>query len=267
MDGKQVGPGHKNIPRPTDFYTEVEKGRVPGHSIVHKFGHGVVGTTLAPLTISGVYQVPTVATSLEFVSSDVNDTFLGSGARTIQFTGIDENWNETVFTIETNGTTAVPLPTDLLRLYTWDVLTSGTYATGLAGSHVGALTVRAAEAGATWSIIENAPFPAGRSEIGAYTVPNGVRAYIIQQELHGDSVKSVDVFLFKRTGADIIVAPFSPMTTLSHWVGISGINATDFKAPVDGLPAKTDIGYMGLISNGTGNISVHFSILLIADGY
>jgi hypothetical protein len=255
------------IKRPTDFYTEVEKGNVPGHSIVHKFGHGNVGTTVAPLCVSGVYQTPTSAVSLEFVSDDPADTALGLGAREIQFKGLDENWDEVIQTIDTNGTTAVLLPTDLLRLYSWEVIGSGTYASSVAGSHVGSLEVRVAGAGATWSLIENAIFPAGRSEIGAYTVPNGFRAYIIQQEIHGDSAKSVDVILFKRPDADTVVAPFSAMTTLSHYVGVKGINQTDFKAPVDDMPARTDLGYMGIVSAQTADISVHFSILLIKDGY
>lgn len=264
---KGVGPGHQPISRPTDFYTEVEKGQVPGHSIVHKFGHGNVGTTMVPLTVSGVYQTPMSAVALEFVSNSDNDTSDGAGAREITYIGINSNYDEVTFTLDTNGQTPVALSVDLLRLYRWFVSASGTYAGGGIGSHAGVLTTRIASAGATWSEIELVPFPGGQSEIGAYTVPNGFSAYIIQQELHGDSAKSVDVVLFKRTGIDIVTAPFSAMTTMSHYVGIKGINATDFKAPIDNIPARTDIGYMGIVSNGTADVSIHFSILLIKDGY
>lgn len=269
MDGKQVGPGHKNIPRPTDFYTEVEKGRVPGHSIVHKFGHANVGTTMVPVTNSLVYQMPLSAISLEFVSDDANDTALGSGAREITFIGIDENYAEVTFSIATNGLTAVPLPTNLLRLYRWGVSPrgSGTYATTLIGSHVGTLTVRAVGAGVTWSIIQPDPYPSSQSEIAFYTVPDGFRAFIAQQDISVDSVKSVEVNLIARTGIDIVVAPFDPMKVVVHYIGLTGGNPTDFKAPIDSFPARTDIGYMGKISNGTADITIHFSILLIADTY
>lgn len=264
---KGVGQGHLPIARPNDFYTEVEKGNVPGHSIVHKFGHSNVDTTLTPLTISGTYQTPTSATVLEFVSDSANDNVSGVGAREITLVGIDSNYNEITQTLIPDGLTPVPLSKELLRLYRWYVSSSGRYANMLFGSHVGTLTIRGGGSGPTWSTIENIPFPAGQSEIGAYTVPNGFRAYIIQQEIHGDSAKSVDVVIFKRTGIDIVTVPFSPMRILSHYVGIKGINATDFKAPLDNIPAKTDFGYMGIVSNGTADVSVHFSILLIKDGY
>lgn len=266
--GGPVGRTHLPVDkRNSDFLIEVGKGNIPGHSYRHKFGHGTVGQTIAPLCVSGVYQTPLAPVSLEFISDDPADTALGLGAREIEFTGINGNYNETTFTIDTNGTTAVPLPTDLLRLFSWGVLGSGTYATAIAGSHAGGLTVRVAGAGATWSQIETSPFPAGRSEIGAYTVPLGFTGYIIQQELHVDSAKSVDVVIFKRPGINIVTAPFTAMTTMSHYVGVTGINSTDYKVPLDSIPAMTDIGYMGIVTAQTADISVHFTIMLVADGY
>lgn len=255
---------------PENFFVEVEKGNIPGHSIIHKFGHGSVGTTMVPLTISGVYKAPAAVVSLEIVSDDLADALDDVGAFEYTITGIDANYDEITQVIAahaTLGTTAVAVPIDLLRVYRWFVSASGTYASATAGSHAGTLTLRVSGGGATWSQIELTPFPAGQSEIGAYTVPDGFRAYIIQQELHGDSAKSVDVVLWKRSGIDIIVAPFTPMTTMSHYVGVKGINATNFKAPMDSLPARTDFGYMGIVTSGTADVSVHFSIMLVADGY
>lgn len=255
---------------PENFYVEIEKGNITGHSIVHKFGHGNVGTTMVPLTISGAYQTPTAAVALEIVSSDLADALDDVGAFEYTVIGIDANYDEVTQVIAahaTLGTTAVAVPTSLLRVYRWYVSASGTYANATAGSHAGTLTLRVAGAGATWSQIELAPFPAGQSEIGAYTVPDGFRAYIIQQELHGDSAKSVDVVLFKRSGIDTVVAPFTAMTTMSHYVGIKGSNPTDFKSPMDSLPARTDFGYMGTVASGTAAVSVHFSIMLVKDGY
>jgi hypothetical protein len=263
----EIAANKKGVHNPSDFYTEVERGRVPGHSIVHKFGHAKVGTTMVPITNSLVYQTPTTPVSLEFLSDDANDTALGTGAREITFTGIDINYDEVTFTIPTDGENPVALPTDLLRLYRWYVSASGVYATLTAGSHVGTLTVRVAGVGATWSIIEPTPFPASQSEIAIYTVPNGVRAYIVEQDISVDSAKSVEVSLFRRTGIDNIVAPFDPMRVVVHYVGISGGNPHDFRAPIDHFTARTDFGYMGKISNGTADITIHFSILLIEDGY
>lgn len=249
------------------FFVEVAKGNVPGHSIVHKFGHSDVGTTLQPITFSGVYKTPTTAVALEFVSDDVNDTAAGTGAREITITGIGVNYDEITQVIATNGTTAVAIPISLLRLYEWYVSASGTYATQSAGSHVGTLIIRVASAGATWSAIDDIAFPHGRSEIGVYTIPDGYRGYIIHQDIDVDSNKSAEITIFKREGIDIITAPFTPMTVVSDYVGVSGHRPGFLKIPMNSFPARTDIGFMGRIASGTADITVHFGILLIEDGY
>ena len=114
--------------RERDWYTEVAKGNVPGHSLVHKFGATDAGTTMAPVTVSGFYRVPTAATALEFVSDDANDDAAGTGAREVTVVGLDENWAEVTQTVVTDGLTPVALGTDLIRLYRWYVSSSGTYA-------------------------------------------------------------------------------------------------------------------------------------------
>lgn len=255
---------------PADFYTEVEKGNVPGHSIVHKFGHGNVGTTLVPVSISLKYEMPTAAVSLEIVSDDAADALddIGSWAYTVE--GIDANYDiliQTVAAHATTGLTAVAVPTSLLRLYRWAVSASGTYGTQTAGSHVGALSIRVSGGGSTWSTIEDVPIPQGQSEIGCYSVPDGFRAYIIQQDIHVDSTKSVDVVIMVRQGMDTISAPFTSFKTMAHYVGLTGHNPTQFIAPMDGLPGKTDILYMAKVASSTADVSIHFSIMLIADGY
>ncbi len=255
---------------PNDFLIEVVKGNVPGHSMVYKFGSAVVGTTLVPITASLNYRTPTTAQALEFVSSDANDTALGTGAREITFMGLDEDWNEIVQTVATNGLTAVDLPTNMVRLYRWYVSQSGSYADQLVGSHAGILTVRADGAGATWSTINVTPFPKGQSEIGAYTVPIGYRAYVFIQELQVDSTKTVDAIFFHRSRANTIVAPFGVMHARANFVGISGSINPNTHAPQNGFTAlgeASDIGYMAKVATATAAISVVFEILLIKDGY
>ncbi len=255
---------------PTDFLIEVTKGNVPGHSIVYKFGKGEVGTSLVPICNSLTYQTPTTAQALEFVSSDANDTAAGSGAREITLIGLDANWNEVTQTLATNGLTAVDLTTDLVRLYRWYVSESGTYATQTAGSHVGILTVRADSAGATWSTIGVTPFPIGQSEIGAFSVPIGYRAYVFIQELQVDSTKVVDAIFFRRSRANDITAPFGAMRALANFIGVSGNMNPNTNAPQDGFTVvgeAADIGYMAKVASGTASISVVFEILLVKDGY
>ncbi len=255
---------------PTKFLIEVMKGNVPGHILVHKFGKATVGTTLTPICASLVYQTPTTAQALEFVSSDANDTAAGTGAREITILGLDENWQEVTQTLVTNGTTAVDLTTDLVRLYRWYVSESGSYATQTVGSHAGVLTIRADGAGATWSLIGITPFPIGQSEIGAYTIPVGYRAFVFIQELQVDSTKTVDAIFFQRTRANDISAPFGTMRALANFIGISGQINPNTNAPQNGFTEvgeAADIGYMAKVTSATADISVVFEILLVKDGY
>lgn len=257
--------GTKSLP--AKFLIEVAKGHVPGHSIVHKFGKGTVGTTLVPITNSLEYRTPTTAIALEFVSSDANDTAAGSGAQEITIQGLNSDWQLFTQVIATNGATPVPLPTNMTRLFRWFVSGSGTYATTTAHSHAGTLTIRVASAGATWSTIGILPRPVGQSQIACYTVPEGFRAFVYTHEIRVDSTKSADISMFVRNSADIIAAPFPALRLAANFIGISGIAQSDTNAPRNGFESPTDILFMGKIASGTADVVIDFEILLIEDGY
>jgi hypothetical protein len=264
---KGVGQGHLPLKRSHDFLIEVAKGNIPGHSIIHKFGHATVGTTLTPICHGGFYPTPTTAISLEALSGDDNDTLLGTGARTIFLEGLALDGSIVTQTISMNGQTPVPIPIPLFRLYRWFVETSGTYATTAVGSHAGVITVRVAGGGAVWSSLDTTPFAHGQSEIGWYTVPAEHRALVFLQEINVDTTKSADVVFVRREGANIVTAPFSPMRVAAQYVGVAGSNPSDSNAPQNHFEAFADIGYMGKVSNGTASISVAYEILLVQDGY
>ena len=271
-DGSATDVSATNRMPVADWFIEVGRGNVPGHSLVNKFGAATVDSTLTPLcesgTTGGIYRTPTTATALEFVSSSANDTAAGTGAREITVVGLDSNWNEVSQTVTTNGTTAVALGTNLIRLYRWFVSSSGSYASAAAGSHAGNLTVREAGAGATWSVIEASPFPSGQSEIGAYTIPIGYSAYLVFKSVHVNSAKSADVQFFARENANDVTAPYTGiMRVIQHEVGVSGAEATSFNYPRVKLTGPCDVGFLGSISSGTANITCEFTLLMVQDGY
>lgn len=63
-----------------DYLIKVARGLVPGHRIVHKFGHGIAGTNPTPVTSSGFWRTPIAPVALEFLSDNINDSAGGSGA-------------------------------------------------------------------------------------------------------------------------------------------------------------------------------------------
>lgn len=249
-----------------DFNTRVVRGLVPKHSIVHKFGSATLTTSITPFTASNTYKTPIAATALEFVSASANDTAAGTGAQQITVIGLDANWAEVTQTVETNGTTAVALGTNLIRLTNWYVSRSGTYATDAAGSHAGILTIRVASAGATWSTIAVTPFAIGQSQIGCHTIPTGYTGYLLSKSITVDASKSTDIYFFQRPLANDVTTPFTgAMKMVEREVGLTAGFEKVFSVPKGPFVGPCDVGFMGLVSATTGIASVEFELLLIQD--
>lgn len=254
-----------------EWYARVAKGEIPGYSVVHKFGSGLLTTSLLPITQTNTYPTPTTAQSLEFVSSGVADAQNGVGAREITFVGLDANWNEqtvTVATHATNGTTAVAITGTWVRLYQWYVSQSGTYATQSAGSHAGILTVRIAGAGATWSTIPISPFPVGQSQIGVHTIPTGYTGYLISKDVTVDSSKVTDIYFFQRPFANDVTTPFTgTMKMIEREINVVNSFTKTFHIPKGPFVGPCDIGFMGKVSVGTGEVAIEYELILIQNGY
>lgn len=77
-------------------------------------------------TGGGVYPWMTAATALEVVSASAADTAAGTGARTLLVSGLDGAYAEVSQTVTLNGTSAVALPTPLLRINSALIMSAGT---------------------------------------------------------------------------------------------------------------------------------------------
>lgn len=256
-------------PCPQDpFYLAVAKGDVPGHSIVQKFGSGEVGTTLTHIHTDGLYQTPTTATALEFVSDDAGDNAAGLGAREVTVVGLDAGWNEVSQTVVTDGLTPVALGTDLTRLYRWWVSFSGVYSQLGVQPHLGNIMIREAGAGPIWSTIENTPAAFGQSQIGFYTNPINTRAYLLSKYITVDSNKVSDIYFVHREHCDVITAPFPGVRRLvEREIGVKSNFSIVYIAPKGPFVGPADLGFYGKVGVGTGIISVEFEILLVQEGY
>ncbi len=247
-----------------DYFIEVAKGNVPGSTLVDKFGSNAsIGTTITPVTSSGLYQTPTAAANLEFLSTSSSDGAAGLGARKVTVEGLDASGDFQTEDIITNGTTAVPLSNAYLRVFRMYVKESGTYATATASSHAGTLVVRGAGGGAVWaSISVVGGFGLSQSQIGVYTVPNGFTAYLLSYSYSIDSNKSVDLFIFKRENILDITTPFEPMRLQGLQDGVTG--AFQFEQQAHQVyEQNTDFGFMARVTNGTASVSVDFQLLLV----
>lgn len=254
----------------SDFYTEVQKGNVPKHSIIQKFGSiDNVTTTLTPISTGGVYPTPTTVTALEILSSSANDAAAGTGARSVTIEGISDTngaWTFESQTVTMNGVTPVAIPNSMRRVFRMYVATSGSYADATTPSHNSTITLRVSGGGATWSILASeGTFGLGQSEIGLYTVPAGYTAYFLDKNVTVEDSKSADVFLYVREGADTTSAPFTPMLVKELERNLSTNSKRQPKSPMFSMTGPADVGFMGKSTSTTTDISVEFEILLVED--
>ena len=255
--------------RVSDFGVDVAKGEVPGHSVIQKFGrNNAVSSSFVPICLSAFYRTPTSNTALEVVSTDVDDTFLGAGARTIYYEGLQVQSGSLVVVsdvVELDGTTPVALPDSLIRLYRWYVASSGVYASQSVGSHQGDITIQESGAGNVWSKIENNGFPRAQSQIGAYTVPTGYTAYVSKISYSVESDKEADILMFKREGVLNTSAPYNAMNLVTEINSATGNYTVEYKTPLK-FEEETDFGFLGKLKANTGPMTVDFEIKLVQNG-
>lgn len=253
-----------------DFLVEVSKGKVAGHSIVHKFGQNdAVGTSFVPIARGGIYRTVQLsgATELRIKAGNSNDTAGGSGAQEITLTGIIPDGSEVTEVLATAGTSpSATTVAKFIRLYRAYISGSGTYATSSAGSHLADIVIENGAGGTDWGTIALNGFPRSQTEIGCYTIPVGFTGFLLSASGFSDSSKTSDILFFKREGIIETVAPYQAMRSVFE-VRVEGSDFTvDVKAPIN-LGTGCDCGFMGKIDAGNSDIEVDFEILLIDNDY
>jgi len=248
-----------------DFLFAIQTGEIPGAYIIHKFGaNDAVGNTLEPITTSGFYRTPTNATSLEVVSDSINDVYGGSGAWRILIIGLNASGHEVQEEVLMNGTTPNPLTNTYLRVYRAYITESGTYATQTVGSHVGTLTIQETGGGQIWSQIGLPDgFPAGQTEIGAYTTPKGFNCFILKKVISVNAAKTADVYFFQRQNITDNNTPYSTMRLVEKHIGLSNTFEITSRSAITMFPELTDIGYLGHTHTGTAEVSVEFELVCL----
>ena len=117
--------------RPTSFDHEVATGKRSGVTTWNKWGYNSDIDTAGEEVIAsfgGTYTPPTTPTTLIITSTSGNDTSLaggGTGARSIQITGIDENRQMTTQVVLLEGLSSVITTTTWLGINRIEVISSG----------------------------------------------------------------------------------------------------------------------------------------------
>ena len=247
----------------TDFYFEVSKGNVAGHSSVNKFGANsdiADGTEEPVWSGSGAYTFSTTADITRIVSDSTSDN-----GKTVEVQGLDSNWDVVVQTkaLGSPATTGVALDTALIRVFRMRFLDAATNV-GTIQCGVGAVTT-AFTAGNL-----RAQMDPGRAQtlMAIYTVPRGKTAYMSKYYCSiigdpGPPARAPDYAIFRLYVADRANG-YTPQ--LKHAVGAAMVGTSLVEhefIPAGPATEKSDIYITAQPEGDIGSVSAGFDLIIV----
>jgi hypothetical protein len=231
-----------------------------GQRAKRKFGiNEAVGTgSFEYINPSGAYTFPTTSETFRIkAGGNANDDAAGTGARTVELTFLDSNWNEVTETLTTAGALASAATSVAgYRVLRARVISSGTYG----GSNIGKILI---ENTAALQEVAELPIERGTTEQVIYTVPAGHTAYITDIFVSVGQADSATVEIWHRNDSDVFSAPFGGQH--KEW-GVSDFSgANKFKMDTFlKFDEKSDIYALAKRITGSGSaiVSVDFEFIL-----
>jgi hypothetical protein len=169
------------------FIVEVAKGRVPGHSLVHKFGRNpdtdsAASATAVPVGrdvwdggIAGAtaWVPPTTARIHDLVSDNDEDGGAGTdtGALTVNVVGLDAAYHLQEEVVTMNGVTNAPTTATFTMIHRMEVLSAGS-----AGRNLGNIT---ATAQTDSTVTAKSTADMNQTLMAIYQVPAGKTGYVV----------------------------------------------------------------------------------------
>lgn len=248
-----------------DFYTEVQKGTVYGHSIVHKFGRNDAvasggGYEFVSL-LSGATSFLSAATTVQIkAGGNAADSNVGAGAREVTVQGLDATGALVSEAITTNGASAsTATSTAFLRLFRAYVSSAGTYGS----ANTAAITIE--DSGSAADLITILA-EEGQSFYAGYSVPLGKTAYLLSAVVSVDATQNANIRLRKRDSLTSISSAIEANRIQLQWQGLpAGLHYYAPRSPL-AFDALTDVWWEAQGGAGTTKVSVDFELLLVDDG-
>lgn len=231
-----------------DFYLEVQKGNITGHSAVDKFGHNPVVASQDYEDIwdaGGIYVFPTVARLVDIASTDDDDDFTGTGAKQVEIFGLDASWAPQSEILNLTGTTITTTSNTYLRLFRMKIkgdqnLIGDLSATSQVDDYLLA-QVRGADQD-------------NQTLMAIYTIPAGKTGYLVS-------------FFYtlktgKATALDLQVREFGGVFQNKRKLVTDEAYLPPIKVSLT-IPEKSDVKIRAKASTGSHEVSGGFSIILV----
>ena len=244
------------------FNLNISRGKVPGFSIIHKFGRNPqIDTTTDPEDIwdgGGIWVAPTQARIHQLTSTSAEDgAGTQTGALTLRILALDSKYNRIQEDLILNGQSNVPMVRAYTMIYRMLILTAGS-----TGSNVGVITATADDDGSVTAQINTTNNLTG---MAIYQIPSNVKGYMTNfygsLADSGGSGANVDM--------QLLVQPFNGVFQVKQFHGLVAAGAAHFNHlfpvpfPLSALAtvkmqAKTTSASSAVVSAG-------FDIILVED--
>ena len=238
------------------FYLAVQQGKVPGYTMVNKFGYNSSIGSGAFETIwetGNNYSWQSSAVTVDVVSDNANDDVAGTGARTLRIQGLDGSYNLAEETVDMDGTTTVTTTQTFLRVFRMSVETAGT-----SGNNVGNITVTYTGGSDVAATITAGN---GQTLMCLYTIPANYTGYLLSMNISSGKDQEMD-FKFIQRDNSVTNGAFQT----KQFLNVRGGQTTVIFNAINIIPQKSDIYVSGKASS-TSSSSASFDLLLVQDGY
>jgi hypothetical protein len=229
-----------------------------------KFGHALsLGNTRATIwSPIGIYVYPTVATTMTISSGSIEDKAGSDGISTARVTGQNANNVEVSHVMTMNGRTGVTIPTDLLRVYRIECLTSDDTADD-AGSKgkiyvgSGALTD-----GVPANIFAQVDIGLNQTLMTPYTIPAGKKGWITHLYASLGGAKDLTLETCIREPGEVFRVKRADHVR-------STVFNEDLDMPIGGsnadgsIPEKSDIEMRGVLDAASIDVAAAYDLVLI----
>ena len=247
-----------------EWLIEVQKGNVPGHSLVHKFGRNdaIPNASWAFVNLLGFTAWPlAAATAVRVKVGNAADASGGAGATEVTVQGLDETGAEVSEAMTTAGGTASTATTaTFMRVHRAWVSAVGTYGAANTGDVV-------IENGGGGTDLIQIAAGEGQTQFAGYTIPLAKTGYLLSALITVDAGanKSANARMFQRRDIFDVTADMPSKRIKLHFDGIVGQIGFDPKSPNGSIPALTDIWWEGYGDGAASQMSVDFELLLVDD--
>jgi hypothetical protein len=255
--------GVRLVPLSGDFYLEVAKGNITGHSLVHKFGVNAAVPNgsfeiVSSISAAGLGIFLAAATTVRVkAGGDAADTLAGAGARKIIVSGIDDSLNEVTEEIDLAGASA----SSSTATSFWRVHRAWVSEAGANSVNTAIITVEITAG--TQDLIQ-IDAGVGQTLHAVFSSPTGYDMFLLSATVTVDSTRSADFRIYKREQFDDVSAPVESIRVQEEWVGLENDFVFKPASPTKISSLPCDIWVEAQGNNSTPSVSADLEILLVA---